>query len=650
MRKVLILFALIALAIAGLGVSKADALAGSEWQAGRIIDDSIFFNGHTMGTNEVQLFLNSKVPACDTNGTQPYGGTTRAAYGTSQGNPPPYICLRDYKQDTPTKGAEAGLCSQYNGGNKSAAQIINDIATACGVNPKVLLVLLEKEQSLVTDTWPWNIQYRSATGYGCPDTAPCDAEYYGFFNQVYNAARQFKRYERDASSFRYRSNRDNFIQYNPNAACDGTNVYIQNQATAGLYNYTPYQPNSAALNNLYGAGDGCSAYGNRNFWRLFNDWFGSLNGPAYSWQQTSMQFYSDAARTKPYTAATTLQPGAKAYVRIKAKNTGYLHWEPSFMRIGTSNPRDHSSPYSNDSWLNSARPAQLMESRVEPSQTGTFEFSITAPSTPGTYRQYINLVAEGYTWLNDMNTYFSFNVVSPVAVPSPSVTRLNSGESLATDSPLLAPLNQASLVAQKDGNLVLYQDYQPVWFTGTSDKGKKLVMQTDGNLVFYSENNFPIWFSNTGGNPGAYMSLQLDGNLVVYSASGAPLWSAGKSHNPSYQSYVNIALNAGSLWRGQWIETADRKYKMILQEDGNLVIYSPRRPIWATFTNGLQVSRLFMQADGNLVLYDINNRPVWHTGTYGQGFSALTMQEDGNLVTYNGLGIPTWQSRTSGLQ
>ncbi|MBC7404826.1 MAG: hypothetical protein H7252_03970 [Cytophaga sp.] len=53
---------------------------------------------------------------------------------------------------------------------------------------------------------------------------------------------------------------------------------MENQATAGLYNYTPYQPNTAALANLYGTGDSCSAYGNRNFWRMFYDWFGSTTG------------------------------------------------------------------------------------------------------------------------------------------------------------------------------------------------------------------------------------------------------------------------------------------------------------------------------------------------------------------------------------
>lgn len=266
-----------------IGASKIHALQGSPFQAGRIIDDAIFFNGQSLSASGAQSFLNARVPVCDTNGTQPYGSTTRAAYGTSQGYPPPYTCLKDYRQDTPAKGAEAGLCNTYPGGNKSAAEIIYEVGVSCGISQRSMIVLLEKEQSLVTDDWPWSIQYRSATGYGCPDTAACDAEYYGFFNQVYNAARQFKRYSRDSSLFRYRPYRDNFIQYNPNASCGGTNVYIQNQATAGLYNYTPYQPNPSALNNLYGTGDGCGAYGNRNFWRIHYDWFGPTIDDANYW-------------------------------------------------------------------------------------------------------------------------------------------------------------------------------------------------------------------------------------------------------------------------------------------------------------------------------------------------------------------------------
>ncbi len=283
MKKFLIalsLWTLASLVGNGLLPQPAAALLGSEFQAGRIMDDGVFFNTTTIDVGGIQGFLDSKVPTCDTNGTQPHtSGTNRATYGASRGYPAPYICLRHYTQDTPTKAAESSLCNQYNGGNKSAAQIIYDVGQACGVSPKVLVVLLEKEQSLVTDDWPWGIQYRSATGYGCPDTAPCNAEYYGFFNQVYNAARQFKRYARDSHLFSYRSGRTSFVQYNPNTGCGGTDLFLQNQATAGLYNYTPYQPNAAALNNLMGTGDGCSAYGNRNFWRLYSEWFGGVFGP-----------------------------------------------------------------------------------------------------------------------------------------------------------------------------------------------------------------------------------------------------------------------------------------------------------------------------------------------------------------------------------
>jgi len=54
---------------------------------------------------------------------------------------------------------------------------------------------------------------------------------------------------------------------------------LQNKATAALYYYTPYQPNAAALANLGGTGDGCSSYGNRNFWVYYNNWFGSTTAP-----------------------------------------------------------------------------------------------------------------------------------------------------------------------------------------------------------------------------------------------------------------------------------------------------------------------------------------------------------------------------------
>jgi hypothetical protein len=231
----------------------AAAAVGSEFNAGNIISDALFFDGAAMSASAVQSFLAAKVPTC--------------ASG--------YVCLKDYRQSTPNRAAEAGRCAAYTGAsNESAATIIAKVGAACGISQKSLIVLLEKEQSLVTDSSPSSTQYRSATGYGCPDTSACDSLYYGFFNQVYMAALQFKRYAANPTGYNHIAGRWNSIRYHPNSACGSSQVFIQGQATAGLYNYTPYQPNAAALANLYGTGDGCSAYGNRNFWRIHTDWFG----------------------------------------------------------------------------------------------------------------------------------------------------------------------------------------------------------------------------------------------------------------------------------------------------------------------------------------------------------------------------------------
>lgn len=259
----------------------ANALSGNQFNAGRIIDDFVFSNKNTMSPNDIQVFLNSKVPSCDTNGTQTTthwnssAGRyyTRAEWGAINSEPAPYTCLKNYYENPNTKannlqGAAVPV------GARSAAQLIWDVSQQYNLNPQVLLVLLQKEQAIVTDDWPWTAQYRSATGYGCPDTAPCASQYYGFYNQISNAAWQFNYYAAHPTSFSYRAGFTNYVQYNPNASCGGSNVYIQNQATANLYIYTPYQPNASALNNLYETGDTCSAYGNRNFWRMFNDWFG----------------------------------------------------------------------------------------------------------------------------------------------------------------------------------------------------------------------------------------------------------------------------------------------------------------------------------------------------------------------------------------
>ncbi len=244
----------------GGSADPAQAASGADFDPGMIISDAKFYDGDAMSQGDIQSFLQARVPSC--------------ASG--------YVCLRNYVESTPARAADS-RCSSLQASRLSGADIVYWVGRACGVSQAALLVLLEKEQGLVTDSTPTDRQFRSATGYGCPDTAACDSLYYGFFNQVYNAAHQFKVYQSTPTRWNYQAGRSNRILWHPNADCGSSQVTIRNQATAGLYIYTPYQPNAAALRNLYGSGDSCSSYGNRNFWRLYTDWFGSTSdGPVSS--------------------------------------------------------------------------------------------------------------------------------------------------------------------------------------------------------------------------------------------------------------------------------------------------------------------------------------------------------------------------------
>ncbi|MBO7699279.1 RICIN domain-containing protein, partial [Candidatus Saccharibacteria bacterium] len=245
------------------------------FNAGDIISDAVVSDYNSLSESAIQSFLKSKAK-CDQRPDGNHASNVQRDY-FSESLPVThhivnghYVCMAD---------------ENFNG--ESAAHIIYRAAQDYRINPKVLIVVLQKEQGLVTDEWPNSLQYRSATGYGCPDTAACDTKYYGFKNQVRNTA-YFFRYILDNGS-RYYPVGNNYVQFNPNSGCGGTTVNIANRATSALYQYTPYQPNGAALNAGYGYGDGCSAYGNRNFWLYYTDWFGDTHKTSF----TSVNFGSD---------------------------------------------------------------------------------------------------------------------------------------------------------------------------------------------------------------------------------------------------------------------------------------------------------------------------------------------------------------------
>lgn len=232
--------------------SRAHALTGSEFNPGLIISDALFYDSGAMTEADIQSFLTSK-------------GSGLAGMNFSVDSRLRIV-----------SGTTGNLrCDAFEGGTLSAATIIYRAQKACGISAKVILVTLQKEQGLITKSSPTQSALDRAMGFACPDTAPCAPTTLGFGNQVYSGALQLNTYR--ASNFGRQPGRQP-IPWHPNSGCGYSYVNVQNYATAALYNYTPYQPNQAALANLGGLGDSCSSYGNRNFWVFYNAWFGSTMG------------------------------------------------------------------------------------------------------------------------------------------------------------------------------------------------------------------------------------------------------------------------------------------------------------------------------------------------------------------------------------
>lgn len=264
--------------------NNATAAPITDFDAGNIISDAVFYNKNAMSAAEIQSFLDKLVPNCDTLGAQPsgYQNLTNAQYAQQiMGWPgPPYVCVNKYHENPTT-----GETSYENGGGAftggiSAAQIIYNAAQQYNINPQVLLVMLKKESAgpLTSDYWPLKSQYKYAMGYACPDSgvnysAACDDSKAGFYKQMMLAAWQLNYYKEHPNDYRYGLGLNN-IQYSPDPTCGTKQVNIQNIATLSLYIYTPYTPNDAALAAYPGQAP-CGAYGNRNFFQFFKEWFGT---------------------------------------------------------------------------------------------------------------------------------------------------------------------------------------------------------------------------------------------------------------------------------------------------------------------------------------------------------------------------------------
>ena len=220
--------------------------AKAEFNPNNIISDQEMLDSRAMSLEEIDTFLKSQNSYIANNVfSDAFGATLTAAQII-------YNAANNYECDT---------IEQY---RTYTLEQKKQFCRPATINPKFLIVLLQKEQSLIEAKNPTQRQLDWATGYAVCDSCSMDdpaiQRWKGFGKQVNSAALQFFDYIKNPQLYRYKAGQTYTVT---NTGKPSSEITPENNATAGLYNYTPHVYN-----------------GNYNFWKIWQRYFTQnyLNG------------------------------------------------------------------------------------------------------------------------------------------------------------------------------------------------------------------------------------------------------------------------------------------------------------------------------------------------------------------------------------
>jgi hypothetical protein len=276
------------------------ALTISSLIIGSLITQTVFAEGSIDSAFNPNLLITDAAFAdAGTFGSAAAIQTFLEQHGSVLANTSPDFVLKLREPDTATKIALEDPNPSL-GRLRTAAELIYDASAKTGLNPQVILVTLQKEQTLITGNFSDASVGRvldRALGFGCPDSAPCGDIFLGFYRQLFGsfdsegnrflgaAASLMKSYNTTVNGVRVgrgpeidangsttggpavRTSRVGDVVNFQNTLGGFTGVpptqavTLTNAATTALYRYTPHVFN-----------------GNYNFWKYYTLWFRYPNG------------------------------------------------------------------------------------------------------------------------------------------------------------------------------------------------------------------------------------------------------------------------------------------------------------------------------------------------------------------------------------
>lgn len=189
-----------------------------------------------------------------------------------------------------------------------------------------------------------------------------------------------------------------------------------------------------------------------------------------------------------------------------------------------------------------------------------------------------------------------------------------------------------------------------------------------GTVYGYNEafSSFFVWQKDNIIN---YYANAYPGSLPTYNNDSKKFES---KYSP-FENYNSRLSKGQSLLYCQYLESPNRMYIMIVQNNQNVCIYDyttfineqiqlgsfegcnfamTQSPLWMATVNKTDVDddnvRLSMQDDGNLVLYGKDDKVIWATNTQGTPANAMEILNDGSLIVFEENSGKIWWSSTKG--
>jgi hypothetical protein len=159
------------------------------------------------------------------------------------------------------------------------------------------------------------------------------------------------------------------------------------------------------------------------------------------------------------------------------------------------------------------------------------------------------------------------------------------------------------------------------------------------------------------------LAKKLNRRVVAFTGivTGGPnfpgLRSAGANRAEDWYMFDPLPADSSVLARGAVLraeevrKSPNGKNHLIMQGNGDLVLYQSGKSVWSSNTHGLGAKNAYcaMQNDGNLVVYGEvggKSKAIWasntdHRSKHGNAWVELFVQDDGNLVLYHA-GLAIW--------